>query len=370
MIWISEPRNEEPSLAIQTFGRSFKSNNIDDSPDSNQWPEDFREYISRLYWLTYRTDFEPIASTPTGPSPHSLKYLIRGHIQPANAFTSDIGWGCMVRSSQCLLAACLSRRMSELRVDNIDSRIMQIFADHPNAPASFHSFAEFGTSYGKNPGEWFGPAAAARCIQRICSEKMNKPLIKVYVASDGGDIVEQDLMAVSFDKNSAESFFPTLVLVGLRLGIEAINPMYWKSLSELLSFKLSVGIAGGRPASSHYFYAAQGNKLFYLDPHFAKPRLPYYENLSDYTDEDLASVRTDRINNLDMKDMDPSMLVGFYLSSAEDCIELKHFINESSCSKILHVSERSVKFSRRGSTIDGFIDLGVDSAGEYECEEE
>ena len=80
-----------------------------------------------------------------------------------------------------------------------------------------------------------------------------------------------------------------LILVGLRLGLDGVNPIYYESikvgwketevmnnadLQSLFTFPQSVGIAGGRPSSSYYFVASQANSLFYLDPHFTRPAIP------------------------------------------------------------------------------------------------
>ena len=43
----------------------------------------------------------------------------------------------------------------------------------------------------------------------------------------------------------------------------------------LYTFPQSVGIAGGRPSSSYYFVGAQADSLFYLDPHHARPAIPF-----------------------------------------------------------------------------------------------
>lgn len=46
--------------------------------------------------------------------------------------------------------------------------ILALFADDPRAPFSIHRFVNHGQkACGKRPGEWFGPSAAARCIQWV-----------------------------------------------------------------------------------------------------------------------------------------------------------------------------------------------------------
>ncbi len=47
-----------------------------------------------------------------------------------------------------------------------ERRLLSLFADDPRSPFSIHRFVAHGASgCGKNPGEWFGPSATARCIQ-------------------------------------------------------------------------------------------------------------------------------------------------------------------------------------------------------------
>lgn len=82
-----------------------------------------------------------------------------------------------------------------------------------------------------------------------------------------------------------------LVLVGIRLGLDGINPIYYGAVKvsalllyrpelihlprqALFTFPQSVGIAGGRPSSSYYFMGSQADNLFYLDPHHARPAVP------------------------------------------------------------------------------------------------
>lgn len=49
-----------------------------------------------------------------------------------------------------------------------ESKLLAMFADHPDAPFSIHRFVHLGAeACGKYPGEWFGPSATARCIQCV-----------------------------------------------------------------------------------------------------------------------------------------------------------------------------------------------------------
>ncbi|KAJ7205877.1 hypothetical protein C8J57DRAFT_1615298 [Mycena rebaudengoi] len=67
---------------------------------------------------------------------------------------------------------------------------------------------------------------------------------------------------------------PVLLLLGIRLGLDGVNPVYYETIKMLYTLPQSVGIAGRRPSSSYYFVGVQGDGLFYLDPHHSRPAVP------------------------------------------------------------------------------------------------
>ena len=75
---------------IWLLGRVYRYNEAE-----TNLPAIFRkDYTSRV-WCTYRVGFPPILNT---------------------SFTNDIGWGCMMRTGQCLLAqAFCSQQLSRSR---------------------------------------------------------------------------------------------------------------------------------------------------------------------------------------------------------------------------------------------------------------
>ena len=73
------------------------------------WPEKFlMDFESRL-WMTYRSNFAPIprTNTPEAMSSMTLGVRLRSQLMEPEGFTSDTGWGCMIRSGQSLLANAL-----------------------------------------------------------------------------------------------------------------------------------------------------------------------------------------------------------------------------------------------------------------------
>jgi cysteine protease ATG4 len=80
---------------------------------------------------------------------------------------------------------------------------------------------------------------ANMCRELVASDE--SPL-QVYSTGDGHDVYEDQFMEVA--KPNGRDFLPTLILVGTRLGIDKITPVYWEALIAALQMPQSVGIAG------------------------------------------------------------------------------------------------------------------------------
>ena len=66
--------------------------------------------------------------------------------------------------------------------------------------------------------------------------------MRVYITGDGSDVYEDSFMETA--RPDGHIFLPTLVLVGIRLGIDRVTPVYWEALTASLRLRQSVGIAG------------------------------------------------------------------------------------------------------------------------------
>lgn len=385
---------------VSTSTPTTSSTNLDLQPlPPTEWPSDFLDDSGSRIWLTYRTSFPLIPKSRNGPSPVSIGGIFRGSGIDLNGFTSDVGWGCMIRTSQSLLANCLlllelgrdwRRPNTPETLDPNEVRIISLFADDPACPFSIHNFVRHGeAACGKRPGEWFGPSAAASSIKALAqqyrSNKNNKVTtaedkveeeeqlpgrnkekqLRVFISS-GSDVYEKPFLQTAYDEKT-KTFHPTLILLGLRLGIDKVNKVYWESVKAILECPHAVGIAGGRPSSSHYFYGYQGNNLFYLDPHFPKPALVP----SKLTCEAIDTVHSKRIRLLNLSEMDPSMLVGVLIKNRNDWEEWKRHVKNSPQQAIIHISPHPVDLRRQSVSVsnddDGeFIDVMLEPEEEEE----
>lgn len=158
--------------------KSFDQVQLSKSMDEEDlgWPSEFLEDVESKLWLTYRNNFPPIpkSTDPAAASAMTFTTKLR-NLTNHGGFTSDAGWGCMIRSGQSLLANTVL--MLRLRRDwrkgekmKEHTEILSLFADTPEAPFSIHKFVEHGAqACGTYPGEWFGPNATARCIRYVLS---------------------------------------------------------------------------------------------------------------------------------------------------------------------------------------------------------
>lgn len=261
---------------------------------SGNWPQEFRDDFGSKPWITYRCDFPPIPRAVDDKDageggvpeqPQSFLTSLRGLTEQSSTagFTSDKGWGCMIRSGQSVLANALfalhlgrgtsspsqsasSSRSPAVMHDQLlfrnaddesdwilvewhrgersqeERRLLSLFADDPRAPFSIHEFTKYGNAAcGVRPGEWFGPSAAARCIQALTNAHPEVGL-RVYITGDGGDVYEDSFMAIA--KPEGEKFHPTLILIATRLGTRHVTPVYHEALKAVIQMPTSVGIAG------------------------------------------------------------------------------------------------------------------------------
>jgi cysteine protease ATG4 len=164
---------------------------------------------------------------------------------------------------------------------------------------------------------------------RLVSEEFEPANLRVSVTGDQDGVYKDEVMTLSGDGPMK----PTLLLISKRLGHDNVNPLYYRSLKvnfpsetssdfkALLELPQSIGIAGGRPSSSHYFVASQGDNLFYLDPHYPRPSLPFHSELESYTSAELATCHTRRLRRIHLSEMDPSMLIAFLVKDRDDWLD-------------------------------------------------
>lgn len=383
---------DESWIRTSTDGTERRESANGDNPAQyGNWPSAFLDDFESRTWMTYRAGFAPIPKSPDPKAASAMSFRVRVQNLASPGFTSDTGFGCMIRSGQCILANALQTlrlgrhwRYQKQPTAPEHTHLLSLFADDARAPFSIHRFVEHGAAVcGKYPGEWFGPSAAARCIQDLV-HRYQEAGLRVYVSGDGADVYEDKLKHIALDDGG--EWTPTLILVGTRLGIDQITPVYWEALQASLQMKQSMGIAGGRPSASHYFVATQANHFFYLDPHSTRPFLPYRPRPASppdplpaltssvtstsssttmvppmdasgpcsYTLDEVSTCHTRRIRRLQIREMDPSMLLAFLVTSREDYEDWKQGVRSVQGKSVVHVQDHEPmpRGQERASAID------------------
>ncbi|OBR05182.1 Cysteine protease atg4 [Colletotrichum higginsianum IMI 349063] len=313
-----------PDTPPESVSSSFSSSLAYDEDYFAQdggWPPAFLDDFESKFWMTYRSEFQAIAKStdPRASSTLSFSMRIKSQLVDQNGFTSDSGWGCMIRSGQSLLA---------------------------NAMAAINLGRDW--RRGQNPED------ERKLLSWALANAQEQQPLRVYSTGDGPDVYEDKFMEIA--KPDGSRFNPTLILVGTRLGIDKITPVYWEALIAALQMPQSVGIAGGRPASSHYFIGAQGSYLFYLDPHHTRPALPFHTDPSHYSEADVDTVHTRRLRRLHVRELDPSMLVGFLIRDEDDWAEWRRNVKHVQGKAVIHVADRDPVPRGGEDERDGAID--------------
>ncbi|KAG8972175.1 Cysteine protease atg4 [Tulasnella sp. 425] len=305
------PSLQSLSLSL-SGGGSASGGKAKEAPLS--WPPAFYDDFTSCVWMTYRSQYFPIrdislaeleATKEVDPTiiSQSVQSPPRKWWGGEKSWTSDSGWGCMVRTGQSLLATALVH-LHLGRDYATYVKIITWFLDSPSTlcPFGVHRMVLAGKELGTDVGCWFGPSIAAGAIKRLTGSFLEAGL-SVSVSSNN-EVFATDIYAASNQnvepadtlKTSRRSKWggrPVLLLICVRLGIDGVNPVYhdglkvkssasyWTSMTdaaertqEIFTWPQSVGISGGRPSSSYYFVGQQAGSLFYLDPHHTRPAVP------------------------------------------------------------------------------------------------
>jgi cysteine protease ATG4 len=96
--------------------------------------------------------------------------------------------------------------------------------------------------------------------------------------------------------------------------------------------------------------------------------LPFHTDVGEYTAEEIDSCHTRRLRRLDIKEMDPSMLIGFLIRDEKDweawCDEIKRFPGKG----IVHIADNDPAQQSLSHERDGAID-DVESFDEDDSED-
>ncbi|KAA6394985.1 MAG: hypothetical protein EZS28_009485 [Streblomastix strix] len=200
--------------------------------------------------------------------------------------------------------------------------------------------------------------------------------------------------------HKTNTFLPIFLLIPVRLGLQHPEREYSLPIQYLLSLPFSVGIVGGKPNSSYWFYGCREDYVYYKDPHQTQQTvvkekeketkdnkdnkdkdkaldidiISIDKDSIDSENEDLDDLQPIYVDNLDVDkiqlntyhesayhgkrliiDMDPSMCFGFLFLNSKEWETFKEQVKE-------------LKFDRMPFSIqdDGKDSFGFRDDGNYQ----
>lgn len=242
----------------------------------------------------------------------------------ANFADNDIGWGCMIRTGQMMLCQALTQALSQQlsQTSNYKNKnkdeIISLFFDYPEADFSIHKITDCGARYHIPVGKWFNPTGLGYTLKELVSQSPTvSPHLRIVIARDGA-IYEDEIMEVLNNNQKI------LILIPIMLGMDKINESYYSPLLKCFEIPSNVGIVGGKPRQSFYFIGKQNDNIFFMDPHTVQPAFLNINN----NDKKISKDMNEKINYIDVSDLDPCMLVCFLVSSHQEFKDWKREINK------------------------------------------
>ncbi|KAG5498538.1 hypothetical protein JKF63_02824 [Porcisia hertigi] len=244
---------------------------------------------------------------------------------------TDQGWGCLLRTSQMLLAHFLW-----VYAPSADRRI-SLFFDHcgETAPFSIHNMIRRVWNQRAFKAEYWSPSQGCEAIKRTMQDavEMGQLRTRVAVVTSTNACIYADDVQRTF-KEGAEV---VLVLASVRVSAAAqLTQESYLQIEKLMEQPQCLGFVGGVPGRSYYFFAHNQTQLFYLDPHQRTTAALLSEGESEVMSvtpslADVHCVHWSRV--------DTSMYLAFAVTSREEWAALEMHLSN----RFLHIESKRTR---------------------------
>lgn len=322
--------------------------------------EELKLILNFIIYFSYRSDFFPIDYN-------------------GDVWTSDCGWGCMIRASQMMLSRAIflikssDQDNSQIKEENSNEYIkkmktcydtMSLFLEvtdqykttnntskdmsslelinHPDF--SIYNICKLGLLYGKGPGQWFSDVNMVNIFNSI-NQQLNSIRNTEILTFNDNLVEEEEILKVCFKEEKCECVINktkceclmikdknyvlkknAIIFVSSRIGLDSIDPVYFTPIQRLFSIKNNIGMIGGKGNYALYFVGVtEDNSLIYLDPHFKQVAVRNIEELHESKNQQ--SYLNKNFYFLDIKNASPAFTFGFYFTSVNDFKQIQYSLN-------------------------------------------
>jgi cysteine protease ATG4 len=352
----------------------------------------YEKKFSKIILVTYRSYFRP-----------------QINVKNNKRYTTDCGWGCMIRSSQMILCRGLYKifKYNLKQNDNL-TRIIAPFIMENNLkineteyfgmtsyinklkslgkkdiieidpPFSIHKICILGEIFGRTSGEWFSDYELPKIYDIINSTFDIIPNLSIihfnscvdfktiinrcFKEENLSDKINNDIVENNNSYNENKIIIDGknyimekmgLIFISVRLGIEEVNPDYFPSLKRIFDCKENIGFIGGKKNSNSasYFFGYYDNNLLFLDPHHNYPSI---KNLDDNNINTYVNKVVYKINLTSLK---AAFTIGFVFRNIKEFNELLIYFRSLSNEKYSCFTFMEKEIKRNNKEINDILNL-------------
>ena len=421
--------NQKNTFNNNNFNSNFSNSNINfiktlavlKSSNDQNWKDNLKSFVSSLYYndFSFSPKFNKDISNiyPLYIFNKELNKVIRDEITyPLNSFlymsyrsgfinlsnigckdfTSDCGWGCMLRCCQMMLSKGLIEKkiFDFFRQNNalIDFNIMkqmrkevlclfydnylgiELVREHPDLQYFWSIYENFSRN---NPiynsiseiippysihilcklvncaGEY---TSNIKMVNAFCEINSNIFNDMNFVHFDSGCISRKKLLnsfceeCIDFNNNDNDLITYNgvdyqfkkggIVFISLRLGLYNIDESYYDFIPLIFSkFRNNFGIVGGKKNRGYYFIGTQrDNKIIFVDPHVN-------QQITNNFEKDYDTYYTENLYLIDIKELTSSFTFSVGIFNSKHFVQfledLKWFDNHKKYNEIIYFSKDS-----------------------------